>query len=169
MGNKNYNNFYNRNEHNNVQHSHEVPVVDNSIDKVEEIENKEIENTIVESTDPSTVETTPISGINETIVEDETTGEETAITTENPEEQIQNDQVENVTPTSTQTNMQNVRVSANALNIRRTPSKDGDVVNIVYKDELLVLLESTSIDGFYHVKTLTGFEGYCMEQFVDLV
>lgn len=169
MGNKNYNNFYNRNEHDNVQHSHEVPVVDNSIDKVEEIENKEIKNTIVESTDPSTVETTPISGINETIVEDESTGEETIITTENYEEQIQNDQVENVTPTSAQTNIQNVRVSANALNIRRTPSKDGDVVNIVYKDELLVLLESTSIDGFYHVKTLTGFEGYCMEQFVDLV
>lgn len=166
MGNKNYNNYYNRNEHENIQHSHEIPVVETSINKVEEIENKEIEETIVESTDPSAVETTPISGINETIIEDETTGEETVIITEKSEEQVQN---ENITQISAETNVQNIRVIANALNIRRIPNKDGDVVNIVYKNELLVLLESTSVDGFYHVRTAAGFEGYCMEQFVELV
>lgn len=172
MGNKNYNNYYN-NKHEMAQHSHNVPpiVEETPVEEVKQVETEieKVEDTIVESTDPSTVETTPISGINETLVEDENTGEVTVEPVENAEEQIQNENVLEETPTSTQSNVVNVRVNANALNIRKEPKKDADIVTIVYKDELLVLLESTSIDGFYRVKTLTGIEGYCMEQFVDLV
>lgn len=173
MGNKNYNNYYNNNKHEMAQHSHNIPpVVENTpVEEVKQVETEieKVEDTIVESTDPSTVETTPISGINETLVEDETTGEVTVEPVENAEEQIQNENVLEETPTSTQSNVVNVRVNANALNIRKEPKKDADIVTIVYKDELLVLVESTSIDGFYKVRTYTGIDGYCMEQFVDLV
>lgn len=172
MGNKNYNNYYN-NKHEMAQHSHNVqPVVENTpVEEVKQVETEieKVEDTIVESTDPSTVETTPISGINEALVEDKTTGEVTVEPVENAEEQIQNENVLEETPTSTQSNVVNVRVNANALNIRKEPKKDADIVTIVYKDELLVLVESTSIDGFYKVRTYTGIDGYCMKQFVDLV
>ena len=62
-----------------------------------------------------------------------------------------------------------VKVLANKLNIRKENSKDSDVVTVVEKDQVLKLLELEPVDGFYHVDTLTGSEGYCMVEFVELV
>ena len=43
------------------------------------------------------------------------------------------------------------------------------VETILAEIEKLTLLENNVVDGFYHVATSNGFEGYCMENFVELV
>ena len=91
----------------------------------------------------------------ETNVELEVTEEETNVEPEVNEEEIQNEQL--------------VRVIPNLLNIRFTAEKDSTIVTIVSKDDELILLDKEQINGFYHIITKTGIEGYCMVEFVELV
>ena len=91
----------------------------------------------------------------ETNIEPEVTEEETNIEPEVTEEEIQNEQL--------------VRVIPNLLNIRFEAEKDATIVTIVSKDDELVLLDKEPINGFYHIITKTGIEGYCMVEFVELV
>lgn len=91
----------------------------------------------------------------ETNVEPEVTEEETNIEPEVTEEEIQNEQL--------------VRVTHNLLNIRFAAKKDSTIVTIVSKDDELILLDKEPINGFYHIITKTGIEGYCMVEFVELV
>lgn len=72
-------------------------------------------------------------------------------------------------PVSETKNVQLVKVTVASLNIRNTASKDSDIITVVNKDDELELRESTSIDGFYAVKTNNGTFGYCMVDFVELV
>ena len=62
-----------------------------------------------------------------------------------------------------------VKVLANKLNIRKESNKDSNAIAVVEKGQVLKLLELEPVDGFYHVDTLTGSEGYCMVEFVELV
>lgn len=62
-----------------------------------------------------------------------------------------------------------VKVNAAKLNIRANCDKDSEVLTIVEQNQLLKLIEPEIVNGFYHVDTLTGFEGYCMEIFVEMV
>ena len=71
------------------------------------------------------------------------------------EEEIQNEQL--------------VRVIPNLLNVRFEAEKDATIVTIVSKDDELILLDKEPINGFYHIITKTGIEGYCMVEFVELV
>lgn len=166
MSNKNYNNFYNRNNHKEAQHSHDVPVVENPVEDVKPLESEIVENkeTIVESTDPSTVETTPIPGINEN-------SEETESKDEN--EEIQNSSnVDETTPKNSNEesgDVQSVRVTIKALNIRKEASKDSDVVLVAHEGDQLMLISSETVNGFYSVVTSNGEQGYCMQEFVELV
>ena len=91
----------------------------------------------------------------ETNIEPEVTEEETNIEPEVTEEEIQNEQL--------------VRVIPNLLNVRFSAEKDSTIVTIVSKDDELVLLDKEPINGFYHIITKTGIEGYCMVEFVELV
>ena len=91
----------------------------------------------------------------ETNIEPEVTEEETNIEPEVTEEEIQNEQL--------------VRVIPNLLNIRFAAEKDATIVTIVSKDDELILLDKEPINGFYHIITKTGIEGYCMVEFVELV
>ena len=91
----------------------------------------------------------------ETNIEPEVTEEETNIEPEVTEEEIQNEQL--------------VRVIPNLLNVRFAAEKDSAIVTIVSKDDELILLDKESINGFYHIITKTGIEGYCMVEFVELV
>ena len=91
----------------------------------------------------------------ETNIEPEVTEEETNIELEVTEEEIQNKQL--------------VRVIPNLLNIRFSAEKDSTIVTIVSKDDELILLDKEPINGFYHIITKTGIEGYCMVEFVELV
>ena len=91
----------------------------------------------------------------ETNIEPEVTEEETNIEPEVTEEEIQNKQL--------------VKVIPNLLNIRFSAEKDATIVTIVSKDDELILLDKEPINGFYHIITKTGIEGYCMVEFVELV
>ena len=91
----------------------------------------------------------------ETNIEPEVTEEETNIEPEVTEEEIQNKQL--------------VRVIPNLLNVRFEAEKDSTIVTIVSKDDELILLDKEPINGFYHIITKTGIEGYCMVEFVELV
>ena len=91
----------------------------------------------------------------ETNIEPEVTEEETNIEPEVTEEEIQNEQL--------------VRVIPNLLNVRFAAEKDSKIVTIVSKDDELILLDKEPINGFYHIITKTGIEGYCMVEFVELV
>ena len=57
----------------------------------------------------------------------------------------------------------------NLLNIRFEAEKDAMIVTVVSKDDELILLDKEPINGFYHIITKTGIEGYCMVEFVELV
>ena len=91
----------------------------------------------------------------ETNIEQEVTEGETNIEPEVTEGEIQNKQL--------------VRVIPNLLNIRFSAEKDATIVTIVSKDDELILLDKEPINGFYHIITKTGIEGYCMVEFVELV
>ena len=91
----------------------------------------------------------------ETNIEPEVTEGETNVEPEVNEEEIQNKQL--------------VRVIPNLLNIRFEAEKDATIVTIVSKDDELILLDKEPINGFYHIITKTGIEGYCMVEFVELV
>ena len=91
----------------------------------------------------------------ETNIEPEVTEGETNIEPEVTEEEIQNEQL--------------VRVIPNLLNVRFEAEKDATIVTIVSKDDELILLDKEQINGFYHILTKTGIEGYCMVEFVELV
>lgn len=91
----------------------------------------------------------------ETNIEPEVTEVETNVEPEVNEEEIQNEQL--------------VKVIPNLLNIRFSAEKDSTIVTIVSKDDELILLDKEPINGFYHIITKTGIEGYCMVEFVELV
>ena len=88
-------------------------------------------------------------------IEPEVTEVETNIEPEVTEGEIQNEQL--------------VRVIPNLLNVRFAAEKDSTIVTIVSKDDELILLDKEPINGFYHIITKTGIEGYCMVEFVELV
>ena len=99
-------------------------------------------------------------------IEPEVTEEETNIEPEVTEGEI------NIEPEVTEEEIQNeqlVRVIPNLLNIRFAAEKDATIVTIVSKDDELILLDKEPINGFYHIITKTGIEGYCMVEFVELV
>ena len=91
----------------------------------------------------------------ETNIEPEVTEGKTNIEPEVTEEEIQNEPL--------------VRVIPNLLNVRFAAEKDATIVTIVSKDDELILLDKEQINGFYHILTKTGIEGYCMVEFVELV
>ena len=100
----------------------------------------------------------------ETNIEPEVTEGETNIEPEVTEEEIQNEPLVRVIP-----DLQLVRVIPNLLNVRFAAEKDATIVTIVSKDDELILLDKEQINGFYHILTKTGIEGYCMVEFVELV
>ena len=100
----------------------------------------------------------------ETNIEPEVIEEETNIEPEVTEEEIQNEPFIRVIPDQLL-----VRVIPNLLNIRFAAEKDAMIVTVVSQDDELILLDKESINGFYHILTKTGIEGYCMVEFVELV
>ena len=59
-----------------------------------------------------------------------------------------------------------VVVTTDRLNVRKGPSKDTEVLNIVSKDEKLLINDPKLIEGFYSIITSSGIKGYVMKEFV---
>jgi uncharacterized protein YgiM (DUF1202 family) len=59
-----------------------------------------------------------------------------------------------------------VTTDASNLNIRATPSTDGDVVGKAAHDEIVTLIEKTD-DSWWRVRTADGEEGYAYAQYLS--
>ena len=57
-------------------------------------------------------------------------------------------------------------VTTDRLNVRKGPSKDTEVLNIVSKDEKLLINDPKLVKGFYSITTSSGIKGYVMKEFV---
>ena len=59
-----------------------------------------------------------------------------------------------------------VVVTTDRLNVRKGPLKDTEVLNIVSKDEKLLINDPKLVKGFYSITTSSGIKGYVMKEFV---
>lgn len=59
-----------------------------------------------------------------------------------------------------------VVVTTDRLNVRKGPSKDTEVLNIISKDEKLLINDPKLVKGFYSITTSSGIKGYVMKEFV---
>ena len=59
-----------------------------------------------------------------------------------------------------------VTTDSTNLNIRRTPSTDGEVVGKAAHDEVVTLVEKTD-DSWWKIKTNNGEEGYAYSQYLS--
>ena len=55
-------------------------------------------------------------------------------------------------------------VNVKLLNVRKEPSKESDVVEILDKDTTIEIFESESTKDFYKTN-----DGYVMKQFIDII
>lgn len=54
------------------------------------------------------------------------------------------------------------------LNIRKGPSKDAEILQVVEKGAMLVVNPGSSTEGWYKVRTESGVKGFCMKDFVTI-
>ena len=73
---------------------------------------------------------------------------------------------ENVAPVEETNTKKFVVVTTDRLNVRKGPSKDTEVLNIVSKDEKLLINDPKIVKGFYSITTSSGIKGYVMKEFV---
>ena len=73
--------------------------------------------------------------------------------------------IEPIEPVKTHTG---VVYNCEKLNIRKSASKDSDVVTIVDAGSELLIDSAKSTYNFYKVCTASGIEGYCMAEFVKV-
>lgn len=84
-----------------------------------------------------------------------------------PVEEVKEEVKEEVIAPVEETNTKKfVVVTTDRLNVRKGPSKDTEVLNIVSKDEKLLINDPKLIEGFYSITTSSGIKGYVMKEFV---
>ena len=54
------------------------------------------------------------------------------------------------------------------LNVRKVPDADAEVLGTILAGAEVMIDESESTDDFYNVCTASGFEGFCMRQFIEV-
>ena len=54
------------------------------------------------------------------------------------------------------------------LNVRRDPDADAEILGTIPAGAEVMIDESESTDDFYNVCAASGFEGFCMKQFVEV-
>jgi uncharacterized protein YgiM (DUF1202 family) len=84
-----------------------------------------------------------------------------------PVEEVKKEVKEEVIAPVEETNTKKfVVVTTDRLNVRKGPSKDTEVLNIVSKDEKLLINDPKLVKGFYSITTSSGIKGYVMKEFV---
>ena len=73
--------------------------------------------------------------------------------------------IEPIEPVKTHTG---VVYNCEKLNIRKSASKDSDVVAVVDAGSELLIDSAKSTYNFYKVCTASGIEGYCMAEYVKI-
>ena len=54
------------------------------------------------------------------------------------------------------------------LNVRKKPTKAGDVLCIIEAGTEVIIDTEKSTNTWYYVTTPSGIEGYCMKQFIEV-
>lgn len=54
------------------------------------------------------------------------------------------------------------------LNVRKDPDADAEILGTIPAGAEVMIDESESTDDFYNVCAASGFEGFCMKQFVEV-
>lgn len=54
------------------------------------------------------------------------------------------------------------------LNVRKQPSKDSEVLEVITKNSEVEFDFDGETDTFYKVRTKSGVEGYCMKEFISI-
>ena len=54
------------------------------------------------------------------------------------------------------------------LNVRKDPDADAEILGTIPAGAEVMIDESESTDEFYNVCAASGFEGFCMKQFVEV-
>lgn len=82
-------------------------------------------------------------------------------------ENIDNENIEEVVPSIEDLVLKGV-VNTSRLNVRKQPTKDSEVIQIITRDSEVEIGLDGETDTFYHVRTKSGVEGYCMKEFIDV-
>lgn len=59
-------------------------------------------------------------------------------------------------------------VRCTKLNVRKDPNADAEVLGTISAGAEVMIDENESTDDFYNVCAASGFEGFCMKQFVEV-
>ena len=54
------------------------------------------------------------------------------------------------------------------LNVRKDPDADAEILGTIPAGTEVMIDEGESTDDFYNVCAASGFEGFCMKQFVEV-
>lgn len=54
------------------------------------------------------------------------------------------------------------------LNVRKQPSKNSEVLEVITKNSEVEIGLDGETDTFYKVRTKSGVEGYCMKEFINI-
>ena len=54
------------------------------------------------------------------------------------------------------------------LNVRKDPDADAEILGTIPAGAEVMIDESESTDDFYNACAASGFEGFCMKQFVEV-
>jgi uncharacterized protein YgiM (DUF1202 family) len=59
-------------------------------------------------------------------------------------------------------------VNPGRLNVRKQPSKDSEVLEVITRNSEVEIGLDGETDEFYKVRTKSGVEGYCMKEFISI-
>ncbi|MCM1090032.1 MAG: SH3 domain-containing protein [Muribaculum sp.] len=59
-------------------------------------------------------------------------------------------------------------VRCTKLNVRKDPDADAEILGTIPAGAEVMIDESDSTDDFYNVCAASGFEGFCMKQFIEV-
>ena len=92
----------------------------------------------------------------------------------NPEITNVNPEIQN-NPEPNETTKVGIVTGCTKLNVRKEASKDSEVLCIIDRDEEVEILESANIvsinnlvDLFVKIRTASGIEGYCVEDYIKI-
>ena len=59
-------------------------------------------------------------------------------------------------------------VNCSKLNVRKDPDADAEILGTIIAGSEVMIDESESTDDFYNICAASGFEGFCMKQFIEV-
>lgn len=59
-------------------------------------------------------------------------------------------------------------IDCTKLNVRKAPDKDAEILGTIPHGAEVLIDESESTDDFYNVCAASGFDGFCMKQFIEV-